>query len=59
MSSAGGAKTPTQTKQQNLDDIPGDFGASIVIGLLLVVPIMIIVSITVFLRLKKKGRCGK
>ena len=33
----------------------GDFGASLVIGGLLIIPILIVVSITVFLRLRKRG----
>lgn len=32
-----------------------DFGASLVIGALLIIPVMVIVIVTVFLRLRKNG----
>ena len=35
----------------------GDFQASLVIGALLIIPIIIVVAITVFLRLRKRGGC--
>ncbi len=41
--------------REKMDDLDGDFSASIVIGLLLIIPIIIIVAVTVFMRLKKNG----
>ena len=34
----------------------GDFGASLIIGLLLVVPVIVVIIITIVLRLRAKGK---
>ena len=48
--------TEAEKQLENVEDDSKDFGASLVIGCLLIIPVVIIVIATIYVRVRKTGK---
>ncbi len=54
-SEGDGEETVSQKTQA--EEEGSDFGVSLIIGGLLIVPVVVVIGITIFLRIRRAGRC--